>query len=44
MKKFGPRGVEVTGRGRAASEYLSFTAQSDQQIKKNEMGMQHARE
>jgi hypothetical protein len=36
--------VEVTGRGRVASENLIFTAQNEQQIKKNEMGMQQARE
>jgi hypothetical protein len=36
--------VEVTGRGRVASENFILTAQSVQQIKKNEMGMQHTRE
>jgi hypothetical protein len=36
--------VEVTGRGTVASKNLIFTAQRDQQIKKNEMGMQHAKE
>jgi hypothetical protein len=35
--------VEVTGRGRVASENLIFTAQSDRKIK-NEMGIQHAKE
>jgi hypothetical protein len=36
--------VEVIRRGRVASENLIFTVQGDQQIKKNETGMQHARE
>jgi hypothetical protein len=36
--------VEVTGRGMVASGNLIFTAQSDQEIKKNEISMQHAKE
>jgi hypothetical protein len=42
VKTFGPRGVQVTGRGRVASENLIFTAQNlIFTAQSDQMGIQH---